>query len=335
MKTTGSKQLVFLTYLRRSGSTYLCQMLHQQPDVGVSLEGTFLDGVIAPCYEPDTDDQLNGYLKLLYDDQAETPSLREISKFRYWGIDQDVLRSELRQRLPVSVEQLLKTALGLYFRDTTANTWVYKNGNYVWHIPRLRSMYPDAKFVFIMRDPRAVYQSQVNTVSSNTGEPMCSNPFIAANLFRRAARIVDQLRDAPWFHCVRYEQLIECPAGELQRVLDFLNVKQASINTSASYYERIPVSQKHLHPNITAEPKRERIQAWQQSIDAGDQAIIEMVVGSYLQRFGYQPGFGTLGRISKALRKTGHWIDCGRRIYRRNRNRQILTLPAGLQSSND
>ena len=59
-------KIVFLTYISRSGSTYLAKLLDEYNDIGVTIESQIPDGIgWGRCNIKNSDD-LEKYLKKLY-----------------------------------------------------------------------------------------------------------------------------------------------------------------------------------------------------------------------------------------------------------------------------
>ena len=125
------------------------------------------------------DVELDEYLGRLYSN----------SKFKNWGIDKGDMREELQKiDYPITFRDILPTALGLYFGDSFAEIWIYKNNLYRQYIESLLKIFPGSKFIFITRDPRAIYNSQRISIDSITSKPMVSNCADFVHIYIKAMR---------------------------------------------------------------------------------------------------------------------------------------------------
>ncbi len=314
-------QLVFLTYVSRSGSTLLARMLDEYAEVGVSLEARLPDGILYPPVPLRCPADVPAALKVLYGDP----------KFRQWGIDRDALAAALAQGpFPIPYDRLLRTVLAAYFEGEPPPTVVCKFGYYVEHVEKVRAAIPGARFLFVMRDPRAVYNSQRRSLNSESGRPMSTNPLRVARRFVALERIVRAHRDAAWFHTLRYEDLIRNTETEVQRVAAFLGLRSGQKADGPSYDERIPAAERHLHELVGGEARQERIDAWSRELSAAEILAIERVAGEAMARHGYQTAAADRASAGDRLRIVGYRLRYGAWRLARTAYRAALTvLPGG------
>ncbi|MBA4188268.1 MAG: hypothetical protein C0467_09710 [Planctomycetaceae bacterium] len=111
------------------------------------------------------------------------------------------------------------------FRDD--RRLVLKSPPHTARIPALLDVFPDARFVHIVRDPYVVFPSTVNLWKSLTSRQCIqSAPGIGVEekVLREFRVIYDRLEEARpllkpgRFHEVRYEELVKNPVGEMQKV---------------------------------------------------------------------------------------------------------------------
>lgn len=117
------------------------------------------------------------------------------------------------------------------FRDD--RRLVLKSPPHTARIPVLLEMFPDARFVHIVRDPYVVFPSTVNLWKSLTGRQCVQAPRATGyeeKVFGEFRTIYDRLEEARpllkpgRFHELRYEELVKDPAGELKKVYDGLEL---------------------------------------------------------------------------------------------------------------
>jgi hypothetical protein len=116
----------------------------------------------------------------------------------------------------------------LTFRDP--RRLVLKSPPHTARIPVLLDMFPDARFVHIVRDPYVVFPSTLNLWKSLGKKHGLQTPRdearIREKVFTEFRVIYDRLEEAKplipagRFHEVRYESLVKDPVGEMKQVYD-------------------------------------------------------------------------------------------------------------------
>jgi hypothetical protein len=164
---------------------------------------------------------------------------------------------------------------------------MYKSGTYIYRMPRVTKMFPDAKFVHIYRDPRGVYNSQRYSRQSSTGDPFTENPVRFARKWGRLMRISESWESDPRFIAVSYEDLVTDTDEVMGGICEFLGAGR-ELSEDRDYFARIPDAQKHLHRLVKKSPRRDRISAWQNSLSDTEIWIIERYAKKHLCSRGYE-----------------------------------------------
>lgn len=270
-------QLCILTYLSRSGSTFLARLLSEYRDIGVSLEAEFPDGV---CYRELV---IHGPEEV----DGAVAALGRMEMFRHWQIDPGRLSARLRQMaFPIRFPALFQLILEMNFAEDSAWIHLYKNGAYLERMEAARRAFPEAKVLFITRDLRAIYNSQKRTIDG-FGRRMGTSPVKCGLQYVRTARLVAQYRDEPWFHLLRYEDLLTDQEAEIGRVLEFLGASPQK-GAAENYAEQIPDPQKHLHVNVGQGARTSRIDGWKTELTTGEIETLQRVGREALAMYGYE-----------------------------------------------
>lgn len=276
----GNKPIVFLIYINRSGSTYLANLLNQYENIGVSLEAYFPDGILRRPVIINRNEDIDKFLKILYSD----------IKFRSWEVDESELKNILLyEDKPIKFKKFLQIILGIYFREQDSRNikvYIYKCAGYIKYLDILKKIFPDSKVICILRDPRAIYNSQKKSLSSIEKKPMSKNPIRAGLQWNKVIKVIDKHKDENWFYLIRYEDLIESKDEALNDIVDFLCVSKEKIK-SYNYLQKIPREQRHLHKNIDKNPINKRIRAWEKELNYIEIGVIEKVIGKKLEKYGY------------------------------------------------
>jgi hypothetical protein len=122
----------------------------------------------------------------------------------------------------------LRFLRALTYRDP--RRLVLKSPPHTARIPVLLEMFPDARFVHIVRDPYVVFPSTVNLWKSlgrtHGLQPVRDERRIREKVFAEFRVIYDRLEEARSlipenrFHEMRYEHLVKDPVGELRKVYE-------------------------------------------------------------------------------------------------------------------
>ncbi len=153
----------------------------------------------------------------------------------------------------------------------------------------LLNAFPEAQFLCVVRDGRAVIRSRA------TNPNWEHNLISAANIWRSDAKLLRNIKSGPHgerVHIIRYEQLITEPETVLRGVCAFLGEEfepamlEGDGNDSTSYsdyYER-PWMVKSLTSIDSS-----RATAWTHEYSSSELALVEHIMKSELIDFGYEP----------------------------------------------
>jgi len=275
------KQIVFLTHMNRTGSTYLCNILDKYAKISVGIEGNFPDNLFIKCTEINNSESLKIYLDLLYIDKH----------FCDWNIDRNILETELLKAYtyPISFIDVIKTALKLYFNTNISEIYIHKAGVYIMYVDQILQKYPNVKMIYIYRDPRAVYNSLKKSKDINN-KKMAVRPFGMIDQYKNYFVLEKKQRTNKNVHIIKYENLILNIEDEINKLLFFLNVndKILKINSDKIYCEKIPKNQNHLHNNISKKPMHSRINAWKSELNNAEINYIQNNLRKEMNEYKYE-----------------------------------------------
>ena len=309
-----ARTITFLTYLSRSGSTYLASKLSEFAEIGVGIEADFIDGWIAPGFTVDSLKQLDSYLDTLY----------EGYKFCQWRIDRNLLESNLKAySFPILFGQIIFEVLSLYFQQETVSVMVHKGGHYYRAVNQIREELPTAKFVFIDRDPRAVFSSMRRSLDSVTQKPMLEDILHFTFGYLDTQKKIRQFAGASFFYLVRYEKLLKNESKEIQEILNFLGVGNKKDEKKLGYFDVVPDNQKHLHQNVSSgKPDITRKDGWKEELGAADIRFLEIVLKKHLNLNGYRLS----GMCLRTFPEKVHLITNLLKFYYESVKRTIFSL---------
>jgi hypothetical protein len=164
--------------------------------------------------------------------------------------------------------------------------WGDKTPVYMGEVPLLANLFPRARFIHLVRDPR---DCVLSTEDAWGNSPLRTAHEWAARI--RACRTAGQALGPGRFLELRYEDLIDDVRGALGRLYDYLGVPTPA---DAGRFLRVP-------ENLgSAKGAREVVkgnaQKWKTRMDPGLRRAVEGLTGDLLDQYGYErehPGVPT------------------------------------------
>jgi len=222
--TETSSSPFFILSAGRSGSTLLRKHL---------LKNTFVN------IPPESGDLLPKLIKfyLRYNDKSWEYIVRncvaiyheEASVFLYWNarIEEDAIARIIS--LPVK-EQSLNGIVNFLFthyaqlHGFSFEKWGDKTPFLTQRLPWLTLLFPSSKFIFLIRDGRAVVNSLLKMNKEYTLETACYRWLRSIDAIKKHAQKIS----ADQFIYVRYEDLVTHPEKELDKIYRFLHLSRRS-----------------------------------------------------------------------------------------------------------
>jgi hypothetical protein len=209
----------------KSGTTWMQRALDLHPEIACSGEGHLHEFIARPINEMVTkyNAKLSAVAKIVYEDKPYLPP-----------VSRDELLELTRVVMTMMLMRRTKPGARLIGDKTPANAHVV--GDLSW-------LFPEMKFILMLRDPRDVAASRI-------GHALRSGYVDAADRDSEGYRKVVSAAAVDWrgafeqtqdfarrrpAQCtiVRYEDLVRDPAGELARVLAFLEMETTSEQLAA------------------------------------------------------------------------------------------------------
>ena len=284
---------IFIIGNPRSGTTLLRLMLNAHPQIVIPPEGGFAqwlhqffqdwDGAAASSPE-----QRKAFLDALF----------ETRKFETWELDKESLDLAIQNKLPSNYTALVSLVYQQYAEEIkpTFHRWGDKNNYYINHIPLIRTLFPQAKFIYIVRDGRDVACSYIELSKreiSSKYKPVLpvSIEAIAKEWAQnnQAALSQFQIMPAEQWHRVRYEDLVRDTAAELKGICDFLG------ETYAPEMELYFQNQQGKEPKeflswkekTKMKPQTSQIGRYKREWEADQIQVFNQIAGSLLTSFEY------------------------------------------------
>ncbi len=209
-----------------------------------------------------------------------------------------------------------------------------KTPNNVRYLAELVDLFPDARIVHILRDPR-------DSISSRIRYPFSSPSVIFNTLLWKIEMIyafdfasAEGAGEERYIE-VRYEDLVREPERLLRRICQFIGVTyRAAMLDGHRRAERV-VKGEPWKAGIGEPVNRRSIGAWQQRLTPAEVGLIEAIGGRYVEESGYER-LSTVGRpriAVEALRDLLRYVHYKLRERRQARHRQRADTTIGSESS--
>ena len=216
--------------LPRSGTSFLADLLSQMPDWYV-FDDLFLyrkaksigvDGPLSPA-------QLDQLIRFL------GWQIRARMRFKQFSVPQmaweDVDRmdralSETFRGRTVQWHELMEEWLTRLSQHHGCHRWGFKATQDFLHLGVLQSVFPETRFIFVLRDPRTMLASK-KFVRAEDGHPAAYHPIVYSVYWKMAVeRMLSAARplSSPVLS-VRFEDLVADPAAEGRRLAEFLETQ--------------------------------------------------------------------------------------------------------------
>lgn len=132
----------FIVGSARSGTTLVRMILNSHPGVAVPPESRFIVELWRGEKAVDVGETL--------------AALAAHPRFQLWSLPIEKVREQLGPTARAPYAEIMTAAYTAYAKSRGKTRWGDKTPRYVQHIPLLAELFPDARFVHIIRDGRNV-----------------------------------------------------------------------------------------------------------------------------------------------------------------------------------
>jgi hypothetical protein len=293
----------------RSGTSLLRAIFDSHPDVNVPRDTYFILNLASRRrhYERDGGFDVESFLT----------DLANQYDFRRWPISFDDIAAYVRAHPPASYPDAIRQIFRLCATHQGKTRYGNKSPVHVRGLPTLAELFPEARFVHIIRDGRDVALSYLDVdfgPSSVEGGALRWRRHVTSG--RKAGRKLGPER----YREVRYEAILDEPETTIRDLCSFLDIPFDE--KMLRYYERTDDlyrggPPKH-HRNLAKPPTR-GMRDWRRQMGPANVATFESIAGGLLEELGYGRG---ATRSGPAVWVTARWralAELGRRAKRKFR----------------
>ncbi len=256
----------------RSGTSILIKLLRKYLKINFGTESQFI---------------VRYYNKLThYGDLKNRSNLKnlvsDISKERYFKrlkkrFNFEVHLQDVLHRIQGSTYRSVLNAFFEQFADYHGmRRWGDKTPEYLYHLPVLCNLFPDAQYIHIVRDGRDVALSEFKAPFG------AKNIFCAAHEWQKKIKMVHDFAETipvSNFYEIRYEELLAEPVNVFTGLISFLGIDDTDGRL-----------QEFIKQNIAYDLKRDNSNKWKKQLTSRQKRLFERVAGSMLRHYGYEAG---------------------------------------------
>jgi len=260
-------------------------------------------------------------------------ALSRLPKFRDWDLPASSLRSAFADPLPGGdYPDAIRLLYRTYAEDQGKPRYGDKSPGYVTRMKLLAPLFPEARFVHIVRDVRSVALSLVEMPREWGTRTV---PEGAARWRHRVGRghAEGTALGPDRYLEVGYEDLVADAEAVLRRVLDFLLLPwdDVVLRYADRSLSRVPEGSHAIHRNVARAPAV--VRDWREQISPEDLETVEAIAGDLLAEMGYERAVPHPGPEARA-RAEGVVADWQvylrkKKLRGRLRRRLAATRPGG------
>lgn len=311
----------FIVARGRSGTTLLRAILDAHPDLAIPGESHFAVSFGTRRREFERAD---GFAV-----EAFLWDLLRHWGFRRWELPEEDVRAAFAERPPSTVAEGVRLAFAIYARSRGKLRYGDKTPGFVLHVSLLAELFPEARFVHLIRDGRDVALSYLDT---DFGVATLTDAAIYWDRFVRAGRTAGNALQPGRYLEVRYEDLVADVDSTMRRVCDHIDLPFDP--QMLRYFERPSgldgLSHAEHHQNVSL-PPTSGLRDWRTQMNSADVALFEALAGDLLTDLGYERATERPGVRATALAARARAGLAVRRVARRGR--KSLDGPAWMGTS--
>ncbi len=276
----------------RSGTSLLAVMLDSHPQLAIPPETSFL-AAIASAPRASLDPRRDFF-------NWVTADRIPISNWSDFGLDREVLWQRLVAIEPFTVTAGLRAFYALYAEGQGKPRYGDKTPGYVFLLPQIAALLPEAHFIHVIRDPGDTALSWRKTWFAPSTDLR-----VLGEEWRKHVEAGQRARNlVPRYIEVRFEDLVRDAEGVLKRLCPYLSLAwdPQMLDYHAQGAARLSRLQgrmharglmiareqrTRIHANLTRSPDRDRLEVWRREMTPAERKLLEDAAGPLVRALGY------------------------------------------------
>ena len=273
---------IFIVGANRSGTTLLRLILNAHPRIAIPEELNYFNPWIADHWRETAPDRETFRGRVHWYLQSKMPG------GAFGNADLDALEDAIVDRASTfDWRAVYGGALDAWAQKQEKKRWGEKTPGNLFYVDVLRTMFPDAQFIHLVRDPRAGVRSMQDT--SFFGDDIAINALNRRKYLREGLRHDATMPSAHWTR-LRYEDLLTAPKDTLRALCHFLG--EPFTPAMLTYYEDAEQYMSAAAAQEFNEAARHPIDpskahSWREALSQTEVAVIEAICGREMEALNY------------------------------------------------
>ena len=279
----------FILGFERSGTTLLSQLINAHPNA-ISPPENLLILQFYHKFKNKT-----SWAKNDIDYLVDNILWEGMKSMNLWGVDKKSLKSALYPLMPnttyPSIVKKIYTQFIVAKQKKDLRVIVDKNNPFTYHYEKLQKLFPDAKFIFLVRDYRGVFLSR----KSKKVFYKSQNPYVSGIMWKTInEKIFYKLENKL---IVRYEDLIANTEKELTKICAYLNIPfdnsmldyQENLNAmlEKSQNEQTLKMMKFIGASLFKPIDKTLINNWEHKLSENEIKTLDAICQPFAKKLGY------------------------------------------------
>lgn len=273
--TRAAPNPIFVVGMPRSGTTMLQHVLTRHPDVAIAPETHYLNRWV----------RRYGHLDLARADHFGEfwEAFSSHPRFEWLDIDAEATRRRITDAGPPTFRSVFAGVLAEYAASRGRSVAGEKTPGHYPHVDVLLEWFPDARVLFLVRDPRAVAAS----FATHTREWARRHGVDqVARRWATSAAIASGWSAEPRVELLRYEDLVGDQEASMKVVAEFLEIDLGHLlATPERPDDRVWIHGSH---DPRGDVSAGSVERWRDALSARQIALTEYLTDEGMQRFGYE-----------------------------------------------
>jgi hypothetical protein len=304
----------FVVGMMRSGTTLMRAMLTSHPDLNIPDEAPFVVEMGRNYRRYERSDGL--------DVERFVSDLRRQRSFAWLDLTENDVRAALRETSPRSFSDGIRALFRYRARTSGKARYGNKTPSAVNQMPLIVHLFPEARFIHMLRDGRDVALSHI---SIESGHDSVGQVAVGWKRVVQRGRSDGKALGPQRYHEVRYEDLLEDPERILRSICEFIQLPFDA--GMLRYYEHAAeiVGSPETAPldKSVYLPPTKGLRDWRRQMSVPDVQMFEAIAGDLLAELGYArqvPSTSpTMHAKARLVRAYAASKQQGRRVARRAR----------------
>jgi hypothetical protein len=254
------KEPIFILGAPRSGTTFLASML-KQTKYGAPFETHFITKYYKQLHKYGDLDIYENYFKLISKMLEERPVMQ-------WQLHFDIYENFKRLKPNIQYKDIINQICLSAAHKNNKNCWGDKTPHYINDIEIIYNLFPDSKYLYIVRDGRDVALSLLKKPWGPNNIYECAEYWKKLNAKEDVLKV---LANKGQLYSLRYEDLLDNTQWHTKNIYKFLNeeITETTIN------------------QIARNVKKGNYGKWKSELTESQIKIFENIAAKDLMRFGY------------------------------------------------